>query len=182
MLCMKISSAPNTSKQQVSQPPISKLISFYSASLPSSNTLLPSSGSTKWQINILALQDQYQGYILSYFHNSFSNLSLSRNIVEFPFKGVSPTMARKNCHTCDVNACATQEIDSKDFHSYSSQAKLSPTFISSLSRQMEITYPLGQCFFWKLYSSPQLKRGGRRKFCLLLSNFDHATVATFCKL
>lgn len=57
MLCMKISSAPNTSKQQVSQPPISKLISFYSAALLSSNTLLPSSGSTKWQINILALQD-----------------------------------------------------------------------------------------------------------------------------
>ena len=54
---MKISSAPNTSKQQVSQPPISKLISFYSAALLSSNTLLPSSGSTKWQINILAFQD-----------------------------------------------------------------------------------------------------------------------------
>ena len=49
---MKISSAPNTTKQQVSKPPISKLINFYSAALFFSNTSLPISGSIKWQINI----------------------------------------------------------------------------------------------------------------------------------
>ena len=150
---MKLSSIDNTSVQQVPQSPISKSTPHYSVALPSLNPDV--------RINKMLSKHDVECYPSFRIHPliflwTLTTLSLSRKSVEFSIKLTYPTMVRENFHK------QVKKLN-LNFFSHISYLKPSHRFLSSTSRQREVTHPSLplQRFFENLSPS----RKGEWKLC-----------------
>ena len=89
-------------------------------------------------ITTLVLQHQLQGYIFSYLYKLPRALSPSRMLVEFSLKLLYSTMCEKNFQIYGVHI-PRKCIDSGNFTHTPPHSKLATNFLSTRSRQKEIT-------------------------------------------
>ena len=108
----------------------------------------------------LVLQDQPQGYILSYFIKTLQCfISFSRILFEFSLKLEYSTMCEKLLKISGVHI-SRKCIECRHFYSYSSPIKTCPNFLLSHLRQREITHSIRQYFLENLLPLTA-ERGGR---------------------